>query len=161
MGSLQENLSEEVAQKFSVSEQKIRELSQSVESQNKSVEGTNELLRDLMMGLENMDDNMKLIREHMDYWRNPEVHRLGRSLLVFRKIYRKKSLFLYWLVKGQKMHLFQSLKIQILFLQEEKTCFQWVVSKGFQAPLPPRNFQIHLLSVGCKSGYRLFISHTQ
>ena len=51
MGSLLENLSKEVALKISVSEQKIGELSQFVESQKKSVEDTNELLRDLMTGL--------------------------------------------------------------------------------------------------------------
>ena len=67
VGSLQENLSKVVAQKISVSEHKIRELSQSVENQKKSVEDTNELLRDLMMGLENMSDNLKLIQKEMDY----------------------------------------------------------------------------------------------
>ena len=73
VGSFQEHLSKEVAQKISVSEQKIGELSQSVENQKKSVEDTNELLRDLMMGLENMSDNTKFIQKKMDYWRNLEV----------------------------------------------------------------------------------------
>ena len=41
----------EVAQKVAVSEKKIGELSQSVENQKTSVEDTNELLKDLMMGL--------------------------------------------------------------------------------------------------------------
>ena len=48
VGSLQEILSKEVGQKISVSEQKIGELSQSVENKKKSIEDTNELLRDLM-----------------------------------------------------------------------------------------------------------------
>ena len=73
VGSLQENLSKEVAQKVAMSEQRISGLSQSVENQKKSVEDTNELPKDLMMGIENMSDNMKLIQKEMNFWRNPEV----------------------------------------------------------------------------------------
>ena len=52
VGNLQENLSKEVTQKIAVSEQRIGELSQSVEHQKKSVEDTNEVLKDLVTGIE-------------------------------------------------------------------------------------------------------------
>ena len=44
-----------------------------MEQQKKSVEDTNELLKDLMMGLENMSDNLKIIQKEMDFQRNPEI----------------------------------------------------------------------------------------
>ena len=58
---------------MSVSEQSIELLSQSVEELRKSVTNTNELLKDLMIGIEHLGDNMKNIQKEMDYWRNPEV----------------------------------------------------------------------------------------
>ena len=57
---------------MAASEQKIGEFSQSMENQKKSVDATNELLRDLIVGLENMIDNVKLIQKEMDFQRNPE-----------------------------------------------------------------------------------------
>ena len=66
-------MSREVAKKVAMSEQKIGELSQSVENQKKFLEDTNELLKDLMIGIENVSDNIKLIQKEMDFWRNPEV----------------------------------------------------------------------------------------
>ena len=50
-----------------MSEQKIRELSQSAENQKKTVEDTNELLKDFMIGIENLGNNMKNIQKEMDY----------------------------------------------------------------------------------------------
>ena len=66
VGNLQENLSKEITQKIAVSEKRIGELSQSVENQKKSVEDTNELLKDLIIGNENLGDNMKNIQKEMD-----------------------------------------------------------------------------------------------
>ena len=73
VGSLQENLLKEVAHKLSGSEQKIEVLTQYVVEQKKIAKDTNELLKDLMMGIENMSDNMKNMQKEMDYWRNPNV----------------------------------------------------------------------------------------
>ena len=73
MGGLQEKLSKEVTQKISVSKWRIELLSQSVEEQKKSVADTNELLKNLMIGIENPGDNMKNIQKEMNYWRNPEI----------------------------------------------------------------------------------------
>ena len=50
-----------------MSEQKIRELSQSAENQKKTVEDTNELLKDFMIGIENLGDNIKNTQKEMDY----------------------------------------------------------------------------------------------
>ena len=44
-----------------------------MEKQKNSVADTNELLKDLMIGIGNSGDNMKTYKKEMDYWRNPEV----------------------------------------------------------------------------------------
>ena len=63
MSGLQEKLSQEVAKKIAVSEQRIGELSRSMEIQKKSVEDTNKLIKDLMVGLENRSDNLEIIQK--------------------------------------------------------------------------------------------------
>ena len=59
MGGFQEKFSKEVTQQMSVSEQRIELMSPSVEEQNKSVTDTNGLLKDLMIGIENLGDNTR------------------------------------------------------------------------------------------------------
>ena len=83
VGDLKENLSKEVAQKLSDSEQKVNQLSDSLEEQKKSVNNNAGFLRDLMIGIENMEENMKNIQEKMDYWRNPEVMEAEEELECF------------------------------------------------------------------------------
>ena len=72
VGDVQKNLSKQVAQKLSVQEQKMDLLSHSFE-EKKAVTASTGLLRDLMIGIENLGNNMKNIEKEMDYWRNPEV----------------------------------------------------------------------------------------
>ena len=48
-------------------------MSHSLKEQKKAVTDSTGLLRDLMIGIENLGDNMKNIQKEMDYWRNPEA----------------------------------------------------------------------------------------
>ena len=66
VGDVQKNLSEQVAQKLSVQEQRMDLLSHSLEEQKKSVIDSTELLKDLMIGIENLGDNMKNMQKEMD-----------------------------------------------------------------------------------------------
>ena len=50
----------------------MNQLANSLE-QKKLVDNSTTLLRDLMIGIENLGENMKNIQKEMDYWRNPEV----------------------------------------------------------------------------------------
>ena len=67
VGDLKENLSKEVTQKRSVWEQKVNQLTESLKEQKKSVVDSAELLRDLMIGFENLGENVKDTQEEMDY----------------------------------------------------------------------------------------------
>ena len=44
-----------------------------MEIQKKSVEDTNQLLKDLIVGLENMSDNLQMIQKEMDFQPNQEA----------------------------------------------------------------------------------------
>ena len=51
----------------------MEELSAAVEDQKKDIADNSGLLKDLLIGIENMGENLKNIQKEMDYWRNPEV----------------------------------------------------------------------------------------
>ncbi|MCG8318374.1 MAG: hypothetical protein MI921_02620 [Cytophagales bacterium] len=67
VGNLQENQSKEVFQKLLASDQKVDQLTDSLAEQRKTVADSAELLRDLMIGIENLGENMKNIQKEMDY----------------------------------------------------------------------------------------------
>ena len=48
-------------------------ISESVDKQQKTASENAELLQNLLVGIENLGDNLKSIHQEMDYWRNPEV----------------------------------------------------------------------------------------
>ena len=48
-------------------------ISEFVEKQQKTASENAELLQNLLIGVENLGDNLKSIHKEMDYWRNPEV----------------------------------------------------------------------------------------
>ena len=54
VGNLQENLSKEVSQKLLASDQKVDQLTDSLAEQKKTVADSAELLRDLMIEIENL-----------------------------------------------------------------------------------------------------------
>ena len=73
MGAIQEKLSSQVAEKLSASDRKMEELSAVVEGQKKSIADNSELVKDLMISVENFTENVKSINKQMDEWHNLEV----------------------------------------------------------------------------------------
>ena len=67
VGNLKKDLSTEVAQKLSALEQRMNLLSESLEEHKKSVSDSAELLKDLLIRIENLGENMKNIQKEMDY----------------------------------------------------------------------------------------------
>ena len=67
VGDLKKKLSNEVAQKLSESDKRVDQLSTTVEGQKKSISDNSELLIDLLIGIENLGDNLKNIQKEMDY----------------------------------------------------------------------------------------------
>ena len=72
VGNLQENLTQEVAEKLSASDRKVEDLSTAIEGQKKGIADNSGLLKDLLIGIENLGDNLKSINKEMDYWGNPK-----------------------------------------------------------------------------------------
>ena len=73
LGAVQGQISTEVSNTLFATEQKVTQLSEKLEEQNKSIAYAPETLRDLLVRTEYLGDNMKKVNEEMDYWRNPEV----------------------------------------------------------------------------------------
>ena len=62
VGQMQKDLSEKVGQQLSIQEQRMDLLSNSLEKQKKSGSDSARLLKDLLIGIENLGDNMKNIQ---------------------------------------------------------------------------------------------------
>ena len=67
MGELQKSLSGKVAQQLLVQEQRMDVLSNFLEEQEKSVFDSAGLLKDLLIGIENLGHNMKNNHKEIDY----------------------------------------------------------------------------------------------
>ena len=52
---------------------KAEELTETVRNQQKTVTNTAKLLRDLMVNIENLGENMKNFQKEAEYWRQPEI----------------------------------------------------------------------------------------
>ena len=63
----------EVAQKLSEADKRMEQLFEAVEGQKHTISDNSGLVKNLLVGIENLGDNMKDMRKEMDYWRNPEV----------------------------------------------------------------------------------------
>ena len=72
MGELQKNLTENGAQQLSVQEQRMDLLYNSLEEQKKFVSDSARLLKDLLIGIENLGDNMKTPRKR---WTTGEIYK--------------------------------------------------------------------------------------
>ena len=70
---MQENLTQQVAEKISASDKRVQELPVALEDQKKSIANNSGLLKDLLIGIENLGENLKSINQEMDSWRNPKV----------------------------------------------------------------------------------------
>ena len=86
-----------MSQQLSISEQKMNQLTESLEEQKKSVIDSAELLRDVIIRIGNLVESVKNMQKEMDYWRNPEVMEAKEGL---NHLHDEKSLSIYLLVKG-------------------------------------------------------------
>ena len=55
-------------------------IAESIEKQQKTANENVELLQNLLIGVENLGENLKNIHQEMDYWRNPEVQATDAEL---------------------------------------------------------------------------------
>ena len=61
---------------------KMDNLAESVEKRQQTINENVELLQNLLIGVENLGENLKNIHKEMDYWRNPEVQVADAELQV-------------------------------------------------------------------------------
>ena len=66
VGNVQEKLTQEVTEKISESDRKLEELSVAVEGQKKDIADNSGLLKDLLIGIENLGEKLKSINKEMD-----------------------------------------------------------------------------------------------
>ena len=55
-----------------------------LEDQKKSIANNSGLLKDLLIGIENLGENLKSINQKIDSWRNQKSRRLNWSMLRLR-----------------------------------------------------------------------------
>ena len=80
LDSVQEKLSVQFSERLSATDERMRKLHAVVEEQKKNLSDNSDLLRDLMVGIENLGENLKSINREMNYWRNPEVQEADMEL---------------------------------------------------------------------------------
>ena len=73
LGIYRKNCNKKFQKKISASDKIVEELSVAVEGQKKGIANNSGLLKDLLIGTENLGDTLKGINKEMDYWRNPKV----------------------------------------------------------------------------------------
>ena len=69
----QNKLAMEVTEKLTVFDKKVEEHTEAVRNQQKSIINTAKLLRDLMVNIENLGENMKNFQKESEYWRQPKI----------------------------------------------------------------------------------------
>ena len=72
MGEVQDQVSEEFQQRLVVQADRIDKLSESVMKSQKTAQYNADLMQTLLVGMENLCENFKQLRENMDYWQIPE-----------------------------------------------------------------------------------------
>ena len=65
-------VSEQFEQRLTLQSNRMDLLSENIERQQKTTYGNAELLQNLMIGIENLGDNMKNIQKEMEQWKDPE-----------------------------------------------------------------------------------------
>ena len=69
----QKQYSEQLNARLTLQSERMDKISESVDKQQQTASENAELLQNLLVGIENLGDNLKSIHQEMDYWRNPEV----------------------------------------------------------------------------------------
>ena len=67
-------------EKLAESDKRVDTLSATLEGQQKTISDNSDLLKDLLIGIENLGENLKDIHKEMDYWRNPKVQATDAEL---------------------------------------------------------------------------------
>ena len=80
VGASQSDFAVKVTEKLSVSDKKVDERTETVKTQQKTITDTAELLRDLMVGIENFGENVKDLRKEVEDWRQPEFQEAKEEL---------------------------------------------------------------------------------
>ena len=80
MDELRKSLSEKATQQLSIQEQRMELLSNSLEEQKKSVSDSAGLLKDLLIGIENLGDTMKTSRKK---WTTGEIRKSWRATKIW------------------------------------------------------------------------------
>ena len=73
IGDVQKQVSEQFEQHLTLQSNGMDLLSENIGKQQKITEYNGELLQNLMIGIENLGDNMKHIQKEMEFWKTPEV----------------------------------------------------------------------------------------
>ena len=64
--SLQEKLTQQVTEKLSASDKRVQDLSVALEDQKKNIADNSGLLKDLLIGIKNLGENLKSINQELD-----------------------------------------------------------------------------------------------
>ena len=70
---IQKQYSEQLNARLTLQSERMDKITESVDRQQKTASENAELLQNLLIGVENLGENLKSIHQEMDYWRNPEV----------------------------------------------------------------------------------------
>ena len=68
-----------MTEKLSASDKRVQDLSVALEDQKKNFVDNSGLLKDLLVGIENLGENLKSINQELDSWSNPEVQEAERE----------------------------------------------------------------------------------
>ena len=147
VGDVQKIFSEQVAQKLSVQEQIMDLMSHSLEEQKKAVTDSTGLLRDLMIGIENLGDNMKNIQKEMDYWRNPEAQEAEEEFAELNEHLWKEVPLFVPAEKGPENVSLSAPDNLSQFPAQRQHLLPMGGLQGIPASLPPKNLQKGLQSV--------------
>ena len=80
LGRLKGEITAEVTNRLSITEQKVTQLTGELEEQTKPAINNSELLRDLLLGIENLGDNMKTMNAEFICLRDPVVQEAEEEL---------------------------------------------------------------------------------
>ena len=79
MGGVQKQMSEKFEQRLTLQSNRMDSLSENVQKQQKTAEGNAQLLQNLLIGVENMGENLKKYREKMESWKTSEFQDAERE----------------------------------------------------------------------------------
>ena len=79
VGDVQKEFSAQFEQRLTLQSSRIDTLSEAMEKSQKAAEDNTEMLQNLLIGIENMGDNLKQFREEMEGWKTTELQNAERE----------------------------------------------------------------------------------